>query len=603
MGVVYEDFSSKTNREKILFMEDYFTKENIRNLSEKDIKRFFREVLDNEENAYLKIISIETLVFLTLINKIRKSSTVDMLLDIEENEDPFVLTTSLKYLTIFYENEEDILEKLESCRHNENPDVSSEAYYRLGLITFFNNNNNSKVDFYKTLEKSSDLFKYSKGQIENRTDAEYFYHVTSFLKSFLDENSEQLSSSFEKLTTVSFYRTAFYYNENLMSLEYKINKILFNLYRIYTSVSGHEGWLNFYDEFKKLSQYHFELISVSLSDNEHQRILISKFKDTVNSQILASLYLRSFRYYNIKIDNIINQYKSDRVLVDFLMYTKKLISNGAQDKKKEDDKIMRVCFQLKQIVPHVDPMELLEKLKAKKNVDNVEDVLSIALEYVENKQGHSVDYITGYEVGEEIFKNLQHSIMTKLPEYDKRKLNVFMRILEEIIRYLILTIRHKRTEEFKFLYTQENKGKGDRASERDLQDSLYKHFQYSSIAYGAEEEINNFADGGRVDIVFKIDNYTFPIELKKTKQKISKESVREKYLEQLHSYIYSYDQLGVFVLLDLNKKDKPVNDVRELVYLDHLKPLYELQDKYPDYIVVVIIPGNKPLPSDKSTYR
>ncbi|PLR99047.1 hypothetical protein CVD19_02985 [Bacillus sp. T33-2] len=189
-----------------------------------------------------------------------------------------------------------------------------------------------------------------------------------------------------------------------------------------------------------------------------------------------------------------------------------------------------------------------------------------------------------------------------LPNYKGEKLQVFLQIMEEIIRYLVLTVRYKRDDMFGFLYTEERGGKGNKASEQDLQDSLLKHFHYSGIAYGATEEVNNFADGGRIDIVYSINNYTFPIELKKTKQKITDESIKQKYLEQVHSYVYSYQQLGIFVLLDLNEKDKPVNDVRDLVYLDHLEPLYELKNQYPDYIAVVIIPGNKPLPSDKSTY-
>ena len=68
----------------------------------------------------------------------------------------------------------------------------------------------------------------------------------------------------------------------------------------------------------------------------------------------------------------------------------------------------------------------------------------------------------------------------------------------------------------------------NKASERDFQDTLYKHFLYSKIAYASEEEINNFADGGRIDIVFKLNNLTFPLELKKTKNLISKDSIREK---------------------------------------------------------------------------
>jgi hypothetical protein len=259
-------------------------------------------------------------------------------------------------------------------------------------------------------------------------------------------------------------------------------------------------------------------------------------------------------------------------------------------------------LQIKEILPDVETEELVSKLKNIQDVNDVKEVLSLIKTYTEKKYERNIDVYTGDTTGEEIYLEMLSSIKTAIPHYSEQKLNIFMRILEETIRYLMLTVKSKRTEDFNFLYLEKHGGKGNKASERDFQDSLYKHYLYSKIAYVAEEEISNFADGGRIDIVFKLNKFTFPVELKKTKNQISRDSVREKYLEQLHTYIYSYDQLGIFVVLDLNEKSAPVNDVRELVYLDNIQPLYELGNKYPDFIVVVIVPGNKPLPSDKSTY-
>ncbi|MFS3927305.1 hypothetical protein ACL9SP_01435 [Priestia flexa] len=605
MSVIYEQFADKELSDKIIFMEDWFScQENIESCKEKDIKKFFRSLLENESNGYLKILSIETLSFLTLIDKVRKTSTIDMLLDIESSDNPFVITTALKYLTVFYDNDEEIYGKIESYRDCEQPDVSSEAYYRLGLINFFNSNNNSnQMDFLKSLEESNKLFNYSKSMIENRTDAEYFYQVTKYLYSMLANQGDISKSSIDVILNTSFLRQAFHYDQSLISLEYKVNQILMNLQNIYIHASDHEGWLNFLEEFKKLSQYHFELLNVSLSTNEIQNKLISNLKIKINDNILQNLYIKNFTYYEIKIDNIMNKYKEDNVLTEFLSYIKELINNTENIKKKDEDYMISVCIQLKEFLPNIDAMELIRKFKTSHDVRDVQSILDLIAEYNQNKYGMDLNIITGFETGEEIFTELFQDIESKIPSYPEKKLTVFKRIIEEIIKYLMLTIRSKRSEVFNFLYTEEHNGKGNKATERDLQNSLYRHFEYSRIAYGAVEEINNFADGGRIDIVFKFNNYTFPIELKKTNRKISKQSIQEKYLEQLHSYTYSYDQLGVFVLLDLNKKESPVNDVRELVYLDYLKPLYELNDKYPDYTVVVIIPGNKPLPSDKSTYR
>ncbi|WP_368505211.1 hypothetical protein AB3N04_06105 [Alkalihalophilus sp. As8PL] len=607
MGISYEDFISWEVSNKITFIEDWFFQErNLENISERDLKKFFRKILENEQVGYIKVLAIETLIFLTTLNKIRKVSTLDMLLDIENEDDSFVIITMLRYLTMFFEEQNDILEKIDSLKGHEDPEVSSEAYFRLGLLKFLECNTfNNKVEYIDSLNKSIQLFNYSRNQIENRTDAEYFYHVTKFIEALVITNEKQIEESYESLFNSSYTRQAFHINDKLLAVEYKINKILYNLKHIFDSTNSHHEWINFYNEFNKLSTYHYEIIECSLSGNEFQKRLLSKLKHQINENIAQNMYLNSFRYYESRITTILNSYSSDHNLNVFLNYLLELVRK--KDKKKDEIDVVETCAKIDNLIQGYTKeskiIELINKFKTTHDIENLDDILKVIAQYTESIHANNFGYITGFDVGEEIFYRLYKSIRTELPNYDNEKLQIFMQIIEEVIRYLILTVRYKRDEVFGYLYTEKHGGKGDRATERDLQDSLLKHFHYSPIAYGASEEENNFADGGRIDIVYKINNYTFPIELKKTKQKISVESIQEKYLEQVHSYIYSYQQLGIFVLLDLNEKDKPVNDVRELVYLDHLEPLYDLKNKYPNNIVVVIIPGNKPLPSDKSTYR
>ncbi|MER1279797.1 hypothetical protein ACTHP5_06400 [Bacillus subtilis] len=607
MGISYEDFISWEVPNKITFIEDWFFQEgNLENISERELKKFFRKILENEQEGYIKILSIETLVFLTTINKIRRVSTLDMLLDIDNKDDSFVIITMLRYLTMFFEEQDDIVGKLESLKGHVDPEVSSEAYFRLGLLKFLECNTfDNKVEFIDSLNKSILLFNYARNQIENRTDAEYFYHVGKFIEAFVIANEKQIEESYESLFKSSYTRQAFHFNADLLDLEYKINKILYNLKNVFDSTNSHYVWVDFYNEFNKLSTYHYEIIESSLSGNEFQKKLLSKLKQQINMNIVQNMYLNSFQYYEKRITTILTNYSSDDNLSIFLNYLLDLIRK--KDKKKDEIDFIKTCAKIDSVIKGYTKEsqieELVDKFKTTHDIKRIDDILKIIAQYTESIHASNYGYLTGFDIGEEIFYRLYRSIRLNLPNYDNEKLQIFMQIIEEVIRYLILTVRYKRDEVFGYLYTEKHGGKGDKASERDLQDSLLKHFHYSSIAYGATEEVNNFADGGRIDIVYKINNYTFPIELKKTKQKITQESIQEKYLEQVHSYIYSYQQLGIFVLLDLNEKDKPVNDVRELVYLDHLEPLYDLKNKYPDNIVVVIIPGNKPLPSDKSTYR
>jgi hypothetical protein len=602
MELSFNLFSKKPVPEKIVFLEDWFSIVDIENTSEKVIRRFFRDILENEENIYVKKLGIETIVFLTMLEKVRKSATIEMLLDIEDDEDPFVLKTALSYLSLLYDGNKDIEEKLNINKQNESPDVSSEAYYRLGMLKFFEANvRNNQIEFYEHLSECNKLFEYSKSLIENRTDAEYFYYVTLFLQSLLSQNDEVLECSYKNLMNTFNLRAAFHINERLITLEYKINKVLVNLHRIYKKLSQHEQWTNFYEEFKKLSEYNYELFNISVTQNEIWNSNIQKLRTNIKEQILNNLFIKNLNYYNLRIDNLINENKDDEDLISFLNYIKELINQKDEDASFSDQNFFKICLLIKEIFPDAKPEDLFKELKSSRRMDKAEDLLKLISKYAETKYAKKVGFVTGFEVGEEIFNRILRSIEEKIPDYSKEKLQIFMSIVEEVIRYLILTVRFKK-EEFKFLYTEKYGGKGDKATERDLQDSLYKHFMYSNIAYASREEIRNFADGGRIDIVFNIGNYEFPVELKKTKKEITKESIRKKYLEQVSTYIYAYQQLGIFVLLDLNEKEKPVNDIRDLVYLDFMQPLYDLGNKFPDYIVVVIIPGNKPLPSDKSEY-
>lgn len=601
MDLDYKEFEKLSSIDKLCFLEDWIDNPpKLESIPEKNTRQLLRNIIENEEDIYLKKLSIEILSFLSVANVIKKSSVISILLELE-NENPIVEVIGLKYLYYFYDNNEEVREKYNECINSEHGDICSEAYYRLGLIEFLNNSSfEDKLSYYNCIDKSSNLFKSAFEIAENREDAHYFYEVTNFIKGILSNDSSKCESIYKEIYHISYMRKQFTYNSKHLLLEDKIQSILTNVYRIYRSSDSHEEWIDYQKEFKELAKFYFELLNISLIEEDIQQKLIENFKESISNNILNELFIQNFSFYTKKIENIQSKYHEDTTLNEFL----NIILNSIQkvEKKNEVQDKLTICIKIREIVKDVTVDEILKILEDLDDITNVKSILDIVQKYVENKNYKSFDIITGDHAGQEIYFNIKKEIEDKISNYDKDKLNVFLRILEETIRYLVLSIKSKRNDKFSFLYTTDKGGLGNTATERDFQNSLYDHYLYSNIAYGAIEEVNNFADGGRIDIVFNLNEYKFPIELKRTKVNISKESIREKYLEQIQSYVYGYNQLGIFAVLDLNEKISPVNDIRELVYLDNLKPLYELDNKYPDYIVVVIIPGNKPLPSDKSTY-
>ena len=158
---------------------------------------------------------------------------------------------------------------------------------------------------------------------------------------------------------------------------------------------------------------------------------------------------------------------------------------------------------------------------------------------------------------------------------------------------------------FSFLYSKSEKnGKGQDAVEQDLQDSMLFFFEHSKIADGLGHEQSKFVDGGRVDILYKKDIITIPIELKRSLMRPNESTLEENYLAQAQTYTSGYDQLGIFVLLELSDKEKeaPAN-FKDWFKIHHLKPSTNLTVNFPDFVVSAVIPGNRTGPSSKSTYK
>ncbi len=119
-----------------------------------------------------------------------------------------------------------------------------------------------------------------------------------------------------------------------------------------------------------------------------------------------------------------------------------------------------------------------------------------------------------------------------------------------------------------------------------------------------EYEKSKVASGGCVDIIFQCDEMRIPIEVKKTDESPNIAKIEEYYIAQTQTYASAYEQLGIFVLLDLSNKGKtPIPNFKDWFNIHHLQPATSLPVNHPDYIVSVVIPGNKLLPSMMSTYK
>lgn len=591
-------------KERLIFFEDFFEKIDTKSISERDLKRFLRQAFEEESNEFIKKSIIEIISILTFTGEIKKHFILDLLFDINKNDSCFVVITAIKYLSIFYQNEEEIIDKIGEFKDSNNADITSEAYYRLAIIEFFNIDvKESTSIFIDKLYEVKGLFETSKKLIENRTDAEFYEHLIEFLCLCLEEDYLKVEKSYQTLLQDILIRKAYSLDESSFELGYKIFNIITSIYNIHMNVKDVERWVRIDEELVKLSKHHINIMSLEVVTNSIYKDAIVNFKEIIENGLLQPYYTRSFKTLLLRIESLKSslQYTEEDELKEFLEYL--MINLRKQDNKKKEDKEdidITTIIKLKELFPNEDIESMIKDIGDKNNVNKTLDLIS---SYMKREYKKDAEVITGTPVGQEIFFKLQKEINSYLPNYPMENLHVFLNILEHIISYTMSTIQSNK-KEYLFLYSKKSGGVGEDALEANLQDSMYEYLRRTRLNNLAlHYEKKDFADGGRVDIVYSDGKITIPIELKKTNDKVTDENIRRKYLSQVQTYIYSYNQLGIFVLLDLSEKKKPVNDIRSLFKIEHLEPMYYIKDKYPNYILRVVIPGNKLLPSQKSIYR
>ncbi|NOU88394.1 hypothetical protein GC102_21940 [Paenibacillus sp. LMG 31460] len=112
-------------------------------VNEKVMKSFFRDIIENETDKYLRKINLETLCILTCLVK----AALEIILDIDNDDDPFLLIIVLHYFSLFYEGSNEILRKIESNKYS----FHEEAKFYQVKVT-------NKFEFLKHLNSCRSLF-------------------------------------------------------------------------------------------------------------------------------------------------------------------------------------------------------------------------------------------------------------------------------------------------------------------------------------------------------------------------------------------------------------------------------------------------------------
>ncbi len=588
-----ELFENGKEFDQILFLDNFYSNLNVDDINGSDLFDVLLSGIKNSANVYVQRTCFKFICDLTLIGKIvNRLSTAGLVNDFIIKDSILLKTIGLKYLPYFPEAlTSDIIDILKVFSDNDDAEISSQSLICLGLHSLSLNLNSTELsNLVINIQTSKRYFCAARDAVENRDDADYYILLVDWIEAIISNDSILVKNRLEFLEKSLLIRNL--YEQDGLELDFLIFQLIGKIKISFDISNKSEEWIDFRPNIQALMTVRSEIEKLNnLSfDTKGIKNQLSQGIFENLQKLIYSLHLSG----EIKRLNVLKS-SSDLELMNFI----EKIIDYFPDTADENLENYELLIILQQNLGTDDGVRIYKKIKNKEI--SIENALS---ELLNNNSNNQLPFKTGSIHGQEILIDLTSKIDKFLPNYNLEKRTAFLNVLEEVIRYTRSTFVNNDKKRFLFLYSKSEKGKGQDSIEQDLQDSMLSYFEHSKIADGLEHEKSKFVDGGRVDILYKKDVITIPIELKKSIIRPDETILEQNYLAQAQTYTSGYDQLGIFVLLELSDKSKePPANFKDWFKIHHLVPSTNLKINYPDYVVSVVIPGNRTGPSAKSTYK
>lgn len=161
-------------------------------------------------------------------------------------------------------------------------------------------------------------------------------------------------------------------------------------------------------------------------------------------------------------------------------------------------------------------------------------------------------------------------------------------------------------------------GKGQQATERDLQEDLYARLRRLYGNQVSYEPVK--VSGGRSDLQLSFEECDIPIEVKAEYRNIRREHIRKHYIAQSDIYASVRDRVSFLIILDLrasnagkppenaDSKQEAITEpyssytLKESFYTDGLPTDPQLENPQKKAVIVGLVQGNRPKPSWLTSY-
>lgn len=596
----YELFRIGTDFEQIHFLDNFYENVNIDGASDKDVADLLQLAIKSG-NDYIRRSACKLICELTLINKIGNPFlALGELHNLLKCDNPTLQVIAIKYLPYFQQTHNNALtEQLKELSDNPDGDVASQAYFCLGLFQI------TEAVSLSTLEKTiirlgmaESHFQAASHSTENRVDADFYLLVIQWLKSVLSNETSLVKDGFKKIKENLLIRNLYEFGTQGLELDFLVFQLVDQLHANFTTSSSVDRWLEVRHEVYALLQAYEGLRKIRDSVTSSQ-FLTGRFFSNIFETIEEGIYQAHLTSNKARLKALNEQ----EAITPLGKYLRNLIS-----KLPDNGQAIKDNPQLLALLSEIEGSENgLAMYNGIADKSGSTELLHEVGNLVRKYKRQLLPYKTGTIYGQEVYMNLRGKIEQYLPNYPEYKLEGYFRIVEEVIRYARISFVDNDRRRFPFLYAKDahfKEGKGKNAIEQDLQDSMLRFFEHSRIRDGLDHEKARFVDGGRVDILYKKDLITIPIELKKSLNRPSVADLESNYIAQAQTYTAGYDQLGIFVLLELSEKalESPPN-FKDWFKIHHLPASSNTDIEYPDYVISVVIPGNRTSPSLKSRYK
>lgn len=596
------DWDSKTKIEKILFFDNFYQSIDIKVVDIDALLSFLENIFKTSPDTFLRERALYYLCELVIVRQATNLfKSLSLLFEIKITDEEFLIVQAIRLLFLFHsrgQNTQEIRTTISKFQNHQSAEVTSETNFRLGLIELEGIQPAlGIVDFLQIINNAERLFNASTIEIENRIDANFFLHFIALHSTIYKNDYAAFELAYKSMLSIISEKQMYSLDAGDIELEFSIYQLMEQLRKSYESARRSNVWHHPIKELSVLSTSFLQLEKCLLVDshyqNFHQNIKIGIVRNCLNTVYRTGL--------NVKTELIesVNTSIEPSVSSDFVNY----VLNLLQSKEDLIQNDIQFTLALREII--ANPQNVEEVLKQLGASRDTSTVLSVLGDFFKRSQTGIARFETGYSVGDDVLYSLRKHVSKQLPKLDIEKQDIFFSVLAEVIRYAQHSHLGYSKSKFLFLFSKQVKGGlGTDVVESDLQDDLFGSLKNSTIAQYFEYEKDKVASGGRVDIIFQCDKMRIPIEIKKTDESPTVEKIEEYYIAQAQTYTSAYQQLGIFVLLDLSDKEKnPIPNFKDWFNIHHLPPSTNLPINHPDFVISVVIPGNKLLPSMMSTYK